>query len=641
MLRNANTSLGAVKRHLLPSSSRVRLASTISPVRPTIPSVPPLTPASNLSTGSRARPKNNANLKPKTKLKPKRSEGNSVDEQQRPRRLRPHEVSQNITKLCQDRKVDEAVEYLQNLPLDAQNTINWNILIYHASNARRFRLAHQVYLDMKRRGFKPILTTYATLMGAFNKVDSWEGRTKLLQDVHKIYESYLEYIATVKEHNPQSPEISTMPCNAYIQILSRAGDYQRMFDVYNGMDAEGPFSPDRITYTNMLRAMYSRGVSASGDDEQIQKIRERAASDARLIWRHYMKRLEANPDIGIDALSISSIVQPLTFGRPADHIVAFDIIREYCGLAKPGETAPPAQVELSRPLVQDILWLCNTAQKPRLCVHFVQHLMAHQPDILDHGHFDHVLTAYGSLSTMGTFTEASHALQVLEWMLEREVTSELGPRLRPGLTAYTLVLTVCWRAKDWDTALRTFELMTGYRAADFADGATGGIPQMTQRSQGRNLTPDAAAMSCLVRTALETGDPAAQRQCARIVCRLGAAPLLTAEDKDDGGRRAHRVGVRFQRDQAYYAHKMARAVVELVDALVPKKTEDAPPLGPEEREWVAVRSEAKGFLSAHREHRPKSTPRLEEQPLGSAAGLAATDSAVEWARIHREQKSAR
>ncbi|KAI0650675.1 hypothetical protein C8Q79DRAFT_899998 [Trametes meyenii] len=638
MLRNANTSLSAVTRRLLPSSSRVRLASTTSSVEHASSSVPPPARAGNSSASSNTDPLKDAKLKPK----PKRNEGIIASQQPRPKRLRPHEVSQRITKLCQDGKVDEAVEYLQNLPLDAQNTTNWNTLIYHASNAHRFRLAHQIYLDMKRRGFKPILSTYATLMGAFNKVDSWAERTKLLEDVHKVYENYLEYVSTVKEHNPRSPEISTMPCNAYIQILSRAGDYRRMFDAYNGMDEEGPLSPDRITYTTMLRGMYYRGLFASGDKEEIQKIRERGASDARLIWRHYIKRLEANPDIGVDALTISSIVQPLTFGRPADHIVAFDIVREFCGLAKPGETAPPARVELSRALVQDILWLCNTAQKPRICVHFVQHLMAHQPDILDHGHFDHMLTAYGSLSTMGTFTEASHALQVLEWMLEREVTNKHAHRLRPSLSTYTLILTVCWRAKDWDTALRTFELMTGYRAADFADGTTSRTPQMTPRSQGRNLAPDAAAMSCLVRTALETGDPAALRQCARIVCRLGAARLLTAEDKDAGGRRpAHRVGVRFQRDQAYYAHKMARALVELVDALVPKKTEDSPRLGPEEREWVAARSEAKSFLSAHRERRPKSTPQLEEQPLGSAAGLAATDSAVEWARIHREQKSAK
>ncbi|KAI0375704.1 hypothetical protein BV20DRAFT_984638 [Pilatotrama ljubarskyi] len=632
MLRNARSSLTAVARRLEPASSTLRFAST-TPTEKASSSSEPLPPPARTRDASSSR-----NTLPRKQFRSKHFKVSENAGQQRPKRLlKPYEVSGRIIKMCSEGKLEEAYEYLQNLPLDAQNTAVWNTLIQQAGEAKRFRMGYLIYIEMKRRGFKANSSTYATLMSMFLKVDSWRDRGKLLLCVHKVYDSYMEYMAAVKEHNPQSPELSTVPINAYIQVIGKAGQHQRAFDVYNALDEEGPLAPDRITYTNMFRGIYLRG-SVAGEDEQSQKLRERAASDARLIWRHVQKRVEAGANL-VDGVLISRVVQALAIGRPADHIVAFDIIRDYVGLARPGETAPPPRVALSSPLLQDILWLCNKAQKYRLCTHFVQQVMEKNPEILDRGHFDHVMTAYGSLSALGSPTEPARALQMLEWMLERELTSKDGFRIRPGLPTFTLVLVVCWRAKDWESALRTFEIMSGYRAADFADGATR-TPQMTPRSQGRNIMPDAAALSCLVRTALESGDEAAMRQCARIVRHLGVGQVFVAKDAGPESR-GERTGVRFEKDQAFYAHKAARALVELVDVLVPKRTEGSAPLTAEQREWTELRSEARSFLIAQREHRPKGTPQMEEQPLGSAAGLAAMDNDVEWQRIHREQKSAR
>ncbi|KAI0638250.1 hypothetical protein C8Q77DRAFT_1046976 [Trametes polyzona] len=627
MLRNVHATVDVVKRRL---PSAIRLASTTAPEKTAysrkllLPKFPDSgASSSQFLPGHKSR---------KGKAKEKNDDPNSPPTKHL---LKPFQLSARLNALCAGGRLDEAVEYLYNTPRDAQNNAVWNTLITHAGNAKRFRMVFDIYIEMKRRGFKPTLRTFGSVMGAFAKVDSWEGRHKVFRSVHKVYEDYLEYVATAKEHNPDSPEISPGPVSAFITICSKAGDYKTAFDAYNSLDEEGPFSPNIVTYTGMFRMMYRRASARDGESEEDIKIRERCASDARLVWRQMVKRIENGAKIPVDAIVISSVIQALAFGRPADHIAAFDIIRDYVGLAKPGETAPPPKVTLSPPLVQDILWLCNRAQKYRLCVHYIQHLMETNPDVLDRGHFDHVLTAYGSLSAMGSLTEAARALQKLEWMLEREAIAKDGWRVHPGLSTYTLVLIACWRAKDWESALRTFELMTGYRGEDFADGASG-TPRPPKRGA---IAPDAASMASFVRTALEAGDPAAMRQCARIVSRLGVGAVLSAEAEDEHG--SHRAGARFQRDHAFYAHKTAQAIVDLVDVLVPKKTEGSKPLSAEEREWVNTRSEARTFLIEQRKDRPKGTPQMEEQPLGSAKGLAAMDSVVEWDLIHREQKSAR
>ena len=493
---------------------------------------------------------------------------------------------------------------------------------------------------MKRRGLKPVLRTFTTLMAAFMKVPSWEDRTKLLQNVHKTYDNFLEYVELVKSHNPESPEYSVAPINAYLSILSRANQQQRMFDVYNSLDQSGPLSPDTITYTVMFGALGHSSTMASDDTPAARDLRERNASEARLVWRQLTKRLEqGDGSVIVDAQLISSLLSVLALGRPADQVVAFDVLREYVGLAKPGETAPAATVQLSGALLSDVLWLCNAAKKHRLCVTFVQQLIAQESPLLDRGHMDHVLAAYGALAATGSTTEASHALQMLEWMLEQEVASDREHAIRPRLSTYTLVLVACWRAKDWESTMRTFELMTGYTAQDFADGATD-TPQQAVRSRGRNILPDAAAASCIARAALETGDEAAMRQCLRIAHHLNLTRYLSLE-KGEAEVEPLRGATRFKKDNAFYAHKMASALVGLVDALMPKRTEGSPRLEPEARHFVAIRSVARRFLTSQRHQRPNATPALEEQLWGSEENLSSMDEAVQWERISREQKSNR
>ncbi|OBZ76233.1 hypothetical protein A0H81_04014 [Grifola frondosa] len=549
------------------------------------------------------------------------------------RMLRPAVLSERLIKLSREDRLDDAIIMLQNAPLDAQNAIVWNTLIKHVLEARRYKLAYQLYIDMKRRGFSPTIKTYTTMFGGLSTVQEWSKHTKLLEQVHTLFENYVQYVQSIKERDPSSPDLNVGPIAVYIRILASAGLYQRIFDVYYAMDEEGPLAPTKYTYTAMFQSLSDRRASPDGGRDE-RGIRDQNASDAKVLWRSMIKRSQKSPIFEPDAFLITSALRVFALGRPADQLFAFDIIRDYLGFAKPGEDPLPPKVELERPLLSDVLWLCNLTRKYRICTYFAQqvmdgHLKAGARAVLDRGHIEQVLTAYGALAAMGTMNESRQALRALEWMLEQD-RNRRDDQLRPGLSTYTLVLAACWRGADWESAMRTFELMSGYHAEDFADGEDGQPPatlRMDQRAAGKNVLPDPAAMSFIVRIALASNDPPTMRQCLRIVDHLGV-DRWSDVDREDGGR----VAAQYYKDQSFYAGKTASAMVELIDKVVPKDTERTV----EHERWLGLRGVAKRLLREQPQSR--KTPFLEQQPLGSERGLLATDSAVEWELATRQSR---
>lgn len=50
--------------------------------------------------------------------------------------------------MCKEGNIEDAVKYVQSMPLDALNIVVWNTLISQAGHVKRFRLAHEVYTDV-------------------------------------------------------------------------------------------------------------------------------------------------------------------------------------------------------------------------------------------------------------------------------------------------------------------------------------------------------------------------------------------------------------------------------------------------------------------------------------------------------------
>jgi hypothetical protein len=62
--------------------------------------------------------------------------------------LEPHILSQRLKKLCDQGKLTEAIEKLKSSPLDAQNAVVWNTVIWECMKAKQYQLAYKLFVDV-------------------------------------------------------------------------------------------------------------------------------------------------------------------------------------------------------------------------------------------------------------------------------------------------------------------------------------------------------------------------------------------------------------------------------------------------------------------------------------------------------------
>ncbi|KDQ64497.1 hypothetical protein JAAARDRAFT_118172 [Jaapia argillacea MUCL 33604] len=554
------------------------------------------------------------------------------------RLLEPHVLSSRLKALCERGQVDQAVALLKSSPLDAQNPPVWNTLISECLKAKRYKLSYDLYTDMKRRGLKPTTRTYQTLFSGLSRIEHWPTHTKQLSNAHSLYSYYQAHVQAIKESDPYSPDLNVLPVASYLRLLGDAEEYQKMFDVYFAMDQDGPLAPNHIVYTAMLNALSWRrtGQTAEGMSIQAQN-----ASDAKLLWRRMLKASEKKDGgFPIDSFVVAPMLRILARGRPTDQTLAFEIIRDFLGLSKPGETPLPPRFPLSPQTLEPVLELCNNQQKHRLCLHFAQQVIDRplkngEESIIDRSHMEQVLKAYAALSVMGATTESTEAYETLEWMLKQEVLGRNGPKIRPTASTYNLVLMACWPGGDWTHARKVFELMTGYRMHDFSDGADRSKEiKVDGRSKGRIIIPDAETMSCLVRTARVSRDKANMRQCLRIVGHLGADVLFGSSFVDGKKPKAVMTSKRLEKRATFYQAKLADGLVDLVKAVTERKGDknaegtSHPEWEEEVAAWRKLKKQAEDVLQ-YTAGLSKRTPELEERLLGSERELAHQGRLVE------------
>ncbi|KZT71609.1 hypothetical protein DAEQUDRAFT_706989 [Daedalea quercina L-15889] len=559
---------------------------------------------------------------------------------QKKKLLRPYELSIRLKKLSSQGKLEVAISQLKSMPLDAQNEATWNTVILEVLKSERYQLAYRLYIDMKRRGFVPNVRTYTTLFSGFREIDDWHNRTKLLEQVDTLHSNYLDYAARIKETDPRSPELTNAITRAYIYILGRARRYQQVFDVFYAMDKEGPLAADVVLYGEMIRSVSLR-TEVGLPPDALDAFRAEGASHAKLLWRLLLKYVENNPPAQVNSHIVGSMVHALSRGTASDKLFIWDIVRDYLGLFKPGEPQKPAIVPLTPRTFHEVLRFCNSTQKYRLTIHFFHLVLQRSSDhshsgLVDEGHVEAVLRAHASLAMLGDGDyEARQALDVLSWLLKEWVVSSRPEALQPKPVEFDLVLTCCYRTGTWDVALRTFEILTGYRAADFSDDAADArdermCPRHRETPTGRTNEPDPVFLSHLVRTALNSGDLANMRQCLRIVYCVRPRWSLPREESEPRVNREANTRSNTASNVRFYVPRLAKDVVEMVDKVV-SKDDGRTEFEVEASKFKSVRKLAESVVREARASSDKvMTPHLLHDPLGGQRSLAATDSFVEY-----------
>ncbi|KAF9568906.1 hypothetical protein CPC08DRAFT_279478 [Agrocybe pediades] len=490
--------------------------------------------------------------------------------------LEPHVLSQRIKDLCDAGKIDDAITMLKNAPLDAQNTAVWNTLIWEALKAKRFQMAYLLYVDMKRRGFAPTTRTYQTFFTGLSRIEHWSSYPKQLENARTLYQNLRKHLESVQRHDPTDPELYVAPIAGYIRILGGSGYYQELFDVFYSLDKDGPLAPDHIIFTAMFEAINrSLGDTPEGS--------VKVAADARLLWGQFVKAAKKHPNkIVIDAHSVVSAVKALSGGNKPDHELAFKLLSQYFGLDADKVIPSPGEFVLTPEALAAALRLCNRSGNYAACRQFFQQVKRRPEEtggisIVDRAHMEDVLKAELALKEPGL---GYHAVDTLEWMLREEIKGSSGPKIRPALSTYNLVMQACRYSADWNSATRTFDLMTGYHAHDFMDGSVAAVPRFDKRGPGRSFKSTPDFISSMLKTALATKNRADMRQALRIIDHLGFENIMTAGTPDNLN------ATKLIKYRSFHGRKLASSIAETVDAVLVENGKYAKP--EEAKRWRAL-----------------------------------------------------
>lgn len=420
---------------------------------------------------------------------------------------------------------------------------------------------------MKRRHFVPNTRTYSTIFAGLSRIDDWTTYKSILQRVYMAYDQLIVYFEKLKATNPNNPEINTWPINGFINVLGKAQQYQKMWDVFFSM--EGALKPDAVTYHLMLKALEQRSHLADDTptdvEEPIVAMKQwkphlnndaipedwmlrpgkydvqlpestsyKNASDARLIWDYLVRAAESPSDpVEINAYHICSMLHLLARGRPSDHHFAFDIIQQYLRLEvidQSNRVIPPsmrpsiairehsAVVPINPIIFTAVLDLCIRSGRIETAIFYYQKL-AEDPkakEVIDVYHMVYILRAFAMRrAPHGSLPDAREAMSTLEWMI-RESKKRPKARLIPTQDHFIFVLTSTWRAADMAGALRIFELVTGYQSSDFMDGSQFVRPAQTHLRVG-DVNWNVHLMALLIKTAAATQKQQDMRIALRIL----------------------------------------------------------------------------------------------------------------------------
>ena len=422
---------------------------------------------------------------------------------------------------------------------------------------------------MKRRGFMPNIRTYATLMSGYASVKEWGKLTKQLEFVHSIYGELKEQLETsrdlIEDCTSETGDSSLVqyPIALYISILGRARKYHKAFDVFNDLDTNGPLAPHPKVYSALLC------LSADRVDPDNVEATAQAVSDAKYIWRRHMRSLDKQPDHYIEQRSVDAVVKVLSRGEPSDHELMFDILRDICGLPRPGEDRPqgPPKLEPSTFILAEALDGCIAAGRPEMAVHYAQIAMGSPKlrPLLRVWHLPNLLRAHIALARGGSTSPArsEDAAAWIEWLMTQGHESDV-----PNQHALRNALGLCHHCGDMSSALR--------------------IARVALEGRTRASLP-AKAWAYLLRLAI-VAPPIDKRECLELLTRHSS--VLDGWKSDSAFNRSKATA--FEKDYV----SLADCIVQLLRAPLALEAAGRPDTTDVEQceTWSDIRRRAESFL---------------------------------------------
>lgn len=380
---------------------------------------------------------------------------------------------------------------------------------------------------MKRRGFQPTARTYATLFQGYSNLP--EITEKQWGRIRELWNQYQELLQRLKEAPSSIPpgEQILAPYTPYIDLLGRMEAFDELLSIMSSLEDHGALAPDKYVYTSLLQQLARRG---NGFHDA-----RRASQIAFLADKMSSRGL-------IDSFALTIIVRGLMSGTPQHHDKAFGLVTQLIGDLSVQKTFHKPGMPLEHRLLDHILELCVCLKKYNLVLDMFEHIKTSPitRHMLTRSHIHHILDSISLLArvpypTMPTlFTEvpvdlSGRALRILEYAI-RSAYGGHPLDILPNRATYNRVLVTAWKGEDWTTALRVFEIMTGFDLQHITDPRSNPRAKAPSKSPDKIVLPDAQSISYLARTAKSVTE---MKIAVRIFDHFGGAQaLLSAPSKD-------------------------------------------------------------------------------------------------------------
>lgn len=463
-----------------------------------------------------------------------------------------------------------------------------------------------------------------------SRVDHWPTHQLQLRHAIFLFEDYLRHIDKLVKAEVTGKDISVEPVGSYIKILGDAGQHDRILEAYHQLKQHPVLSPNAVVYTAIFRAIttqrqkHASAEPTTANDADIPSsiMPSKPTLDAKVLWMD-LTRANNKKSVVIDTHLIAAAIRALSEGSASDQSLAFDIFRDHLGLVRPNETPRKPLIEglLDVHTLAAILDLCNDMRQYDLCIHFAGQISHSKrtPEnpspwantAMDRPNVERVLRAHAALVEVNDIVQSRQSLSLVRSLLEREIT-EKDPRLRPTMSTYNLLFTVCRRAVDWESTTDGFFLMSGFDTEQFK-GVVAGPLKHSKRSPGKILIPDIEAMSSIARTALDSKQEDPMRQCVRMTEAVGFNHLLSGKTTNRSEDMETR-NERSRKSDAFFRFKFATALTGILDIL--SHCRRSPRFGPEFARWQAMSKQCKDVLD---QVRYRATPQFMHEVMAKTA----------------------